>query len=87
MRCVPISPLVDSPQMKKLPARSQKAVLVRASRNPATADANGFRTGAGAGSISLEPYGASPRSAGRSRMNSATSGMIASASTVTVTAA
>jgi hypothetical protein len=47
--------LVESPQMKKLPASNQKARLERASIRPDVAVANGFRATPGAGSISVPP--------------------------------
>ena len=52
IRCVPIRPVVDAPQMKKLPVRSQKVFEWRASSRPWTAPRNGLPPGAGGSATS-----------------------------------
>ncbi len=54
IRWVPINPLVVAPQMKKLPASSQKAPEPTASRRPWIAVAKGLPVAAGA-SASVAP--------------------------------
>ena len=88
MRCVPISPFVDAPQMKKLPASSQNAGACDTSASVRTVAANGLPTDGGGGRSSCAPYGARPRSYGRSRTTSSTSGSTTvSATTAAVPAA
>ena len=55
IRCVPMSPLVDAPQMKKLPPRSQKSWERTPSRNPAKALRIGLPVVSGALSASVAP--------------------------------
>jgi hypothetical protein len=55
IRCVPMRPLVEAPQMKKLPARSQKLPEPAPSRSPCKLVAMGLEVVVGGGAISMEP--------------------------------
>src|SRR5579862_7584761 len=85
MRCVPISPLVLAPQIKNVPARTQNARV----RDAILSAASGaIAVGGGASSTSAVcPYGSSPTSAGRLRMNSQTSTKTRPAAAATIDAA
>ena len=83
---MPIRPLVDAPQMKKLPPSSQKSRDRTPRRRPRKAFAIGLPVVTGATSASVAPNARSPRSLGRLRMNSVTMGTTASAATATVIA-
>ena len=67
--------------MKKLPASSQKDVERRTSASVRVAAANGLPARGGGGCSSVAPYGARPRSAGRSRMKSSASGSTTASAT------
>ncbi len=84
MRWVPINPLVDAPQMKKLPLSSQKLRYPAASRSAPMARRNGFGAGGRVGTTAAPPYGARPRSAGRSRIRSNTGRIMPAATTAIV---
>src|SRR5919198_1535827 len=84
MRCVPINPLAVPPQIKKLPASSQKVDELKTSErgtdpdpfdNPRKEVSDTLE----ATRWSLEPYGSRPRSAGSSRIQRKTGGISASA--------
>src|ERR1700694_859946 len=87
VRWVPIRPLVEAPQMKKLPARSQKSRERTPSLRPRNALTIGLPVVSGTLSASVAPYARSPRSLGRLRRNIATTGMTASAASPTEIAA
>jgi hypothetical protein len=64
MRCVETSPFVVAPQMKKLPASSQKVGERQASRSPFTAARKGLLGRSGTGTSTAEPSGRRPICAG-----------------------
>ena len=55
IRCVPMRPLVDAPQMKKLPARSQKSRERTPRRRPLKALTIGLPVASGALSACVAP--------------------------------
>ena len=85
IRCVPISPFVLAPQMKNVPASTQNA-RVRDANARAVSGAIAA-AGAGGGASAARPYGVSPMSAGRSRMNIHTITNTTAAAAATISAA
>ncbi len=83
---VRISPLVEAPQIAKVPASSQNGPVRAASNSTFTARRAAPRAGAGFATYA-PPYGASPTSAGWSRIRSQTSGTTTRAARATVTEA
>src|SRR5258708_7077561 len=86
IRWVPMRPLVLAPQMKNDPASNQKLRFRAPIARPPSAARTGFCSGGAGSSASVAPYARSPTSAGRSRMNSATSGIPSSAAPATTSA-
>lgn len=80
------SPLVEAPQIAKVPASSQKGPVRAALSSTPTARRAAPGTGAGLAAYA-PPYGAAPMSAGWSRSRSQTKGTTARAASETVTAA
>ena len=80
-------PLVDAPQMKKLPPRSQKSRDLTPMRRPRNALAIGLPVLVGTVSASVAPKARRPRSDGRLRRKRATTGTTARAATATAIAA
>ena len=78
MKWVPISPLVDQPQIQNVPKRIQKVLERALSRSVRTATGRGARrrsvAGGGGCQSAGAPYGVVPTSVGRSRISSSTSG-------------
>ncbi|CAB5003562.1 unannotated protein [freshwater metagenome] len=79
MKCVCTRPVVLRPHTAKLPHSSQNVPLRQASRSADIAFATGLPTSVatGKGSSSVRPYARRPRSSGRLRRNSTTTGTIA----------
>src|SRR2546427_4763672 len=67
MKCVCTRPLVDRPQMKKVPASSQKVRLRAASASTLKGVPKFMAMAGGGGAEASPPKGARPRSEGRSR--------------------
>src|SRR5688572_12076105 len=85
IKCVPMSPLVLAPQMKNVPARIQNAGVRDAT---AKASSGGIAlAGVAGGPSTAWPYGASPTSAGRSRMKNHTITKTTAAAAATINAA
>ncbi len=84
IRCVPMSPFVEAPQMKKLPPSSQKSRERTPMRRPRNALPIGLPVLTGVESASVAPYGRRPMSAGRLRRKMERSGATASAAHATV---
>ena len=82
-----IRPLVEAPQIAKVPARSQNGPVRTADSSTWTVRRAAPWTGAGFGTNSFAPYGFRPTSAGWSRSSSQTKGMTVRAARDTVTAA
>lgn len=83
---VRIRPLVEAPQIAKVPASSQNGPVRAASSSTRTVRLAAPRAGAGFSTYS-PPYGARPTSAGWSRIRSQTNGTTARAASATVTEA
>src|ERR1044072_2646791 len=86
MKWVPISPLVDQPQIQKLPNRIQNVGECDAYRSVPIATRAALSVGAtssGGRQSSGAPYGAIPTCAGLSRISHSTSGTSASANAAT----
>jgi hypothetical protein len=87
MKWVPISPLVDQPQIQKVPNRIQnvrdRALSLRV-RTATVAAPTSLLAGGGGSQSSGAPYGVVPTSVGRSRIRSSTSGTSNSAKAVTM---
>lgn len=82
-----IRPLVEAPQIAKVPASSQNGPVRAAENRTDTARRAAPVTGAGFGTNSVAPYGFWPTSAGWSWRRSQTKRTTASAASATVTAA
>ena len=87
MKWVWIRPLVEAPQIAKVPASSQNGPVRTADSSTVTARRAAPGTGGGLGTNSAAPYGFWPTSAGWSCSRSHTNGTTASAASATVTAA
>ena len=81
---MPISPLVDRPQTKKLPASNQKRGTRDARPSARKALTIGLPFDGASGSISVPPKGAMPTAAGRSGMKNRMIGITASAAAATI---
>ena len=87
MKWVPISPLVDQPQIQNVPNRIQKVrerALSFSVRTATVAAPTSAFAGGGGCQSSGAPYGVVPTSVGRSRISSSTSGTSSSAKPVTI---
>src|SRR5256885_1019952 len=87
MKGVRTRPLVDRPQMKEVPASSQKVRLRAASASTLKGVPKFMAMAGGGGAEASPPKGARPRSEGRSRTNSRASTAIKALATNTGTVA
>ena len=83
MKCVPIKPLVESPQTKNEPNKYQKSFFLLACLRVSIANAPApIELFAGSTQSAGAPYGRTPASCGRSLRKSQTNGINASATKV-----
>ncbi len=87
VKWVHMIPLVDAPQIAKVPASSQNGPVRRAANSTRSARRAASGAGTGLGLNSVAPYGRKATSAGWSRDTVQTSGAVPTAITANVTVA